>query len=78
MPTPTKATSLTIDSVAIASINPSWCSVASMWRVPNSTAKMAIATATYSAMSPNTGCIAPLAGPICTRMVVSEDETALS
>ena len=45
-PTPTKATSLTIDSVAIASINPSWCSVASIWRVPKRTAKIAIATAT--------------------------------
>jgi hypothetical protein len=45
-PTPTNATSLTIDSVAIASISPSWCSVASMWRVPKSTAKIAIASAT--------------------------------
>ena len=42
MPTARNATSLTIDSVAIASIRPSWCSVASMWRVPNSTAKAAI------------------------------------
>ena len=46
IPTLTKATSLTIDSVAIASIRPSWCSVASMCRVPNSTAKIAIETAT--------------------------------
>ena len=45
-PTPTKATSLTSDSVAIASIRPSWCSVASIWRVPNRTAKIAIETAT--------------------------------
>ena len=45
-PTARKATSLTIDSAAIASIRPCWCSVASMWRVPNSTAKVAIASAT--------------------------------
>ena len=56
MPTARKAMSLTIDSAAIASINPSWCSVASMWRVPNSTAKAAIDKATNNAMSPSTGC----------------------
>ena len=56
MPTARKATSLTIDSAAIASIRPSWCSVASMWRVPNSTAKAAIDSATNSAMSPSSGC----------------------
>ena len=78
MPTARNATSLTIDSVAIASISPSWCSVASMWRVPNSTANSAIASATRQAISPSTGCIAPLAGPIWTRMVVSEVDTAFS
>ena len=51
-PTAMKATSLTIDSVAIASIRPSWCSVASIWRVPNSTANAAMASATKNARSP--------------------------
>ena len=78
MPTARKANSLTIDSVAIASIKPSWCSVASIWRVPNSTAKVAIDSATNSAMSPSSGCVTPVPGVICARMVSSDDDTALS
>ena len=78
MPTAKKANSLTSDSVAIASIKPSWCSVASMWRVPNSTAKVAIDSATNSAMSPRSGCAAPLPPEICAMMVSSEPDTALS
>ena len=54
-PAARKATSFTIDSVATASIRPCWCSVASVWRVPNSTAKVAIASVTISAMSPMIG-----------------------
>ena len=46
MPTARNDSSLTIDSAATASIRPSWCSVASMWRVPNSTANSAIDSAT--------------------------------
>ncbi len=78
MPTAKKANSLTSDSVAIASIKPSWCSVASMWRVPNSTAKVAIDSATNSAMSPSIGLATPLPGEICAMMVSSEPDTALS
>ena len=78
MPTARKANSLTIDSVAIASIKPSWCSVASIWRVPNSTAKVAIDSATNSAISPSTGWVTPLVGVIWARMVSSENDTALS
>ena len=78
MPTARNANSLTIDSVAIASIKPSWCSVASIWRVPNSTAKVAIDSATNSAMSPSSGCVAPPRGVIWARMVSSENDTALS
>ena len=68
MPTARKATSLTIDSVAIASIRPSWCSVASIWRVPNSTAKVAIDIATNSAMSPSSGLATPLPARHCARI----------
>ena len=75
MPTARKANSLTIDSVAIASIRPSWCSVASIWRVPNSTAKAAIDSATNSAMSPSSGRVTLAPGAM---MVSSEDDTALS
>ena len=78
MPTARKANSLTIDSVAIASIKPSWCSVASIWRVPNSTAKVAIDSATNSAMSPSSGRVTPGPGAIWARMVSSENDTALS
>ena len=78
MPTARKANSLTSNSVAIASIRPSWCSVASMWRVPNSTAKVAIKSATNNEISPNTG---RAASPPCETwpmIVSSEDDTALS
>jgi hypothetical protein len=44
-----------MDSVAIASIRPCWCSVASVWQMPNSTANTAIASVTTSAMSPISG-----------------------
>ena len=49
-----------------------------MWRVPNSTAKTAIAIATNSAMSPGTGCAMPVVMSRWVRMVPSEDDTALS
>ena len=75
-PAAMKATSLTIDSVATASINPCWCSVALVCLVPNSTAKAAIATVTTSAMSPTTGTPAiVLSSP---RMVSSDDATAFN
>ena len=54
-PAAVNATSFTIDSVATASIKPCWCSVASVWRVPNSTANAAIASATIRAISPMIG-----------------------
>jgi len=56
-PTTRKAQSLTMDSVAIASIMPSWCSVASIWRVPNRMAKAASASATNSAESVRIGAL---------------------
>ena len=52
-PTATKASSLTSDSNAMASITPSWCSVASSRRVPNRMAKSAMSSATHSAVSAN-------------------------
>ena len=58
-PTAMNVNSLTIDSVAMARIRPFWCSVASAWRVPNSTANIAIANVTISATSPITGCTMP-------------------
>ena len=67
-----------IDSVAIASIRPSWRSVASIWRVPNNMAKAAIVSATNRARSPNGGSIAPVACVVWARIALSEDETALS
>ena len=45
------AASLTTVSTATASTSPSWCSVASAWRVPNSTANNASSIATTSEMS---------------------------
>ncbi len=77
-PTARNATSLTIDSVAIASIRPSWCSVASVWRVPNSTANAAISMATNSAMSPSSGRAAALPATVSARMVSTDHDTALS
>ena len=50
-PTARKVASLTRDSAATATIRPSWCSVASMWRVPNRTAKVAIVRAMMKAVS---------------------------
>ena len=47
----TNATSLMKDSKLTASISPDWCSVASIWRVPNSSVKIAIRVATTRAMS---------------------------
>ena len=76
MPAARKATSLTMDSVAIASIRPCWCSVASVWRVPNSTANTAIASVTTSAMSPMIGIEEKTLSSL--RMVSSEDAIALS
>ena len=65
--------SFTTDSVAMASIRPSWCSVASTWRVPNSTANSAIESATSSEMSPKK--VGAVSGP--TR-AMTEPDTALS
>ena len=77
-PTATNATSLMIDSVATASISPSWCSVASMWRVPNSMAKAAMVRATNNAISPSSDSIAPVCAVVWARIAPSEDDTALS
>ncbi len=70
------ATSLTINSVATASIRPCWCSVASVWRVPNSTANTAIASVTISAMSPMIGIEENAWSSL--KMVSSEEAVALS
>ncbi len=68
-PTATNASSFTTDSNAMASITPSWCSVASICRVPNSAAKIAIRIATPNAGSANhAGCDAP--DPVSTSMLV--------
>src|SRR5438067_10859264 len=75
-PTARNATSLTMDSVAIASIRPCWCSVASAWRVPNSTANTAIVSITISAMSPMIGMLEDTLSSL--RMVSSEEAIALS
>ncbi len=45
------ATSLTTDSNAIAATMPSWRSVLSSWRAPNTMVKPASASATYSVLS---------------------------
>ena len=44
-PTATKASSLTTDSKAIAATMPSWRSLVSRWRVPNTIVKPASASA---------------------------------
>ena len=75
-PAARKATSLTMDSVAIASIRPCWCSVASVCRVPNSTANTAIASVTTSAMSPMIGIEEKALSSL--RIVSSDDDIALS
>ncbi|MGX1359757.1 hypothetical protein AB7M46_004814 [Bradyrhizobium elkanii] len=75
-PAAMKATSLTMDSAAIARIRPCWCSVASVWRVPNSTANTAIASVTISAMSPITGIFENAWSSL--RMVSSDAATAFS
>ena len=75
-PTARNATSLTMDSVAIASIRPCWCSVASVCLVPNSTANAAIASVTISATSPMIGIEEKAWSSL--RMVPSDDATALS
>ena len=68
-PTATKASSFTSDSNAIASITPSWCSVASSWRVPNRAANRAISSATPNAGSAyQAGCEA--LAPVSTSMLV--------
>ncbi|MGY3427207.1 hypothetical protein ACVWZW_007711 [Bradyrhizobium sp. F1.13.4] len=76
MPAARKATSLMMDSVATASMRPCWCSVASVCRVPNSTAKAAIASVTISATSPTIGMWEKAWSSL--RMVSSEEATALS
>ena len=75
-PAARNATSLTMDSVAIASIRPCWCSVASVCRVPNSTANTAIASVTISAMSPMSGIEENSLSSL--RIVSSDDAIALS
>ena len=75
-PTARKAASLTSDSAAIASIKPSWCSVASIWRVPKRTAKAASASAMTRAVSrPNTASSLNGVGP---SSVSIEIDAALS
>ncbi len=51
MPIARNASSFTSDSSATASTMPRWCSVASIWRVPNRMANSASSAATYSAGS---------------------------
>ena len=75
MPTVRNAASLTMDSAATATISPSWCSVASMWRVPNSTAKAAIASAITRAVSMRR--LNSCSGSAPSR-VVTDSATALS
>ena len=58
-PMATKASSFTSDSSATASTMPRWCSVASIWRVPNRIANAASSSATYSAGSPNSASSLP-------------------
>ena len=68
-PTPTKASTFTTDSNAIASISPSWCSVAETRRVPNSTANSAMVSATPSAISRNQGTAGPAGAFVSTPML---------
>ncbi len=68
-PTAANANSLTIDSKAMASITPSWCSVASSRRVPKSMANAAIIRATHRAVSAYHAGFAPSA-PVSTSMLV--------
>ena len=68
-PTDANATSFTIDSNAMASITPSWCSVASSRRVPNRMANTAIISATQSAVSAYHAGFAPIE-PVSTSMLV--------
>jgi len=53
---------LTTDSKAIAATMPSCRSVASRWRVPNSSVNAASSSATYSAVSLNRSTACPLGG----------------
>ncbi|MNN53510.1 hypothetical protein D3C81_1682710 [compost metagenome] len=69
MPTATIAISLIIDSNAMASIMPWWCSVASTCRVPNRMANKAINSATYSAGSLSTPL--PPASPLSTCRLIA-------
>ena len=55
VPTARNAASLTTDSTATARTSPSWCSVASACRVPNSEANTASSIATTSEMSLTNG-----------------------
>ncbi len=57
-PTARNAISLTTDSNAIARIMPSWCSVASIWRVPNRIANRARIRDAISAVSLHGGRLA--------------------
>ncbi len=61
-PTAKNANSLISDSKAIARNKPSWCSVASIWRVPNKIVNTAKARATKKAVSEKTGVKEPLVG----------------
>ena len=70
-PTAAKATSLTSDSTAIASIRPWWCSVASTARVPNRIENRASSRATYSAVSASSGPCPPPAAPASTSTLMA-------
>ena len=78
-PTIRKAAILTTDSAAIASISPSWCSVASICLVPNRIANTAIVMAMMKVRSPSGS---PLemngAVPVGPMTVVIDCETAFS
>ena len=81
MPTARKASSLTIDSKAIAATMPSWRSLASMWRVPNRIANKASASAIHNAVSPRMGAVATSCGMTMSgycNSTVKLVETALS
>ncbi len=72
--------SFTRDSKATAATMPSWCSEASMWRVPKRIAKIAMTSATQSAVSASSGtfsCSGMATRGYC-RSTLKEVETAFS
>jgi hypothetical protein len=70
--------SLTTDSIAIARMSPSWCSVASVCRVPKMTAKVASSKATSSEISSTKKVLRIASMALASTMADSELETAFS